>query len=105
MRLLRDVRRGASPCPTRPVTPEVAGSSPVAPAEVFPCKPAGCVVSVDAFARSLWPVRGPLLFRKVPASGDLLAQLVAGRTNKPGHTRIFPKQDWRLEMGLRDCQA
>src|SRR5918995_5962475 len=26
-----DVRRQASLCPTRPVTPEVAGSSPVAP--------------------------------------------------------------------------
>src|SRR5918992_4183481 len=28
-----DVRRRASLCPTRPVTPEVAGSSPVAPAK------------------------------------------------------------------------
>jgi hypothetical protein len=33
MRPFRDVRRRASSCPTRPVTPEVAGSSPVAPAE------------------------------------------------------------------------
>jgi hypothetical protein len=31
MRLFGGVRRRASPCPTRPVTPEVAGSSPVAP--------------------------------------------------------------------------
>jgi len=31
MRLFRDVHRRASPYPTRPVTPEVAGSSPVAP--------------------------------------------------------------------------
>jgi hypothetical protein len=31
MKAFRDVRRRASSCPTRPVTPEVAGSSPVAP--------------------------------------------------------------------------
>jgi hypothetical protein len=34
MSLFKDVRRRASLCPTRPVTPEVAGSSPVAPAKV-----------------------------------------------------------------------
>jgi hypothetical protein len=33
MNTFRGVRRRASLCPTRPVTPEVAGSSPVAPAE------------------------------------------------------------------------
>jgi hypothetical protein len=31
MRLFRPARRWASLCPSRPVTPEVAGSSPVAP--------------------------------------------------------------------------
>src|SRR5437667_4316392 len=34
----RRVRHRASLCPTRAVTPEVAGSSPVAPASKFPCK-------------------------------------------------------------------
>jgi hypothetical protein len=32
MSLFKGVSRGASSCPSRPVTPEVAGSSPVAPA-------------------------------------------------------------------------
>jgi hypothetical protein len=34
-RPFRGVRRGASRCPTRPVTPEVAGSSPVAPIKLL----------------------------------------------------------------------
>jgi hypothetical protein len=34
----RDVRRRASWCPTRPVTPEVAGSIPVAPVSKSACK-------------------------------------------------------------------
>src|SRR5919109_3602612 len=34
MKPFRDVRRWASLCLTRPVTPEVAGSSPVAPVKV-----------------------------------------------------------------------
>ena len=33
MSAFREVRRRAASCPTRPVTPEVAGSSPVAPVE------------------------------------------------------------------------
>ncbi len=44
MRLFRDVHRRASPYPTRPVTPEVAGSSPVAPVTQSACKSRCCVV-------------------------------------------------------------
>src|SRR5205823_6940484 len=46
----------------------------------FPCKSIGCVVSTDAFARSLWPVRGRFLSRKVPVNSDFGTQLVTGRT-------------------------
>jgi hypothetical protein len=38
MRPFRDVRRCTSSCRTRPVTPEVAGSSPVAPVYRYACK-------------------------------------------------------------------
>jgi hypothetical protein len=46
MNACRDVRRRAWLCPTRPVTPEVAGSSPVAPVSKVPAK-ASSVVSID----------------------------------------------------------
>ncbi len=48
MTLFRGVRRRASLCPTRPVTPEVAGSSPVAPVSQNACKSNSFVVCLGA---------------------------------------------------------
>ena len=77
----------------RPVTPEVAGSSPVAPAKHFPCKLAGCVVLADVFARSVWAT-GPDLSPGIPICRDF------SKENGPRTNQVirgsFPKQDCGL---------
>jgi hypothetical protein len=54
MSLFRGVCRGASSCPSRPVTPEVAGSSPVAPVFRSACKQP-FVLPDQAAAYCPWP--------------------------------------------------
>ena len=66
----------------RPVTPEVAGSSPVAPAQAFACKRAGRVVLRDARPRFRGPIVAQSRRRKSLQIANFLAAFVCGRTTK-----------------------
>ncbi len=71
-----DVRRCASSSPTRPVTPEVAGSSPVAP---VPVQAVPDVLEARASARAFVLVRfGQMSFTDEAAErrGEMLADLL-----------------------------
>jgi hypothetical protein len=57
----RGVRRRTSSCPTRPVTPEVAGSSPVAPVSLFALQNCRGVLSHWVLALGLRADSDPIL--------------------------------------------
>ena len=66
----------------RPVTPEVAGSSPVAPVFRSACKSGGCVAAVDGSSRPPGPFVGPSPFERSLQNAGCGFRLVIGRTNK-----------------------
>jgi hypothetical protein len=72
-----EVRRRASLCLTRPVTPEVAGSSPVAPVKVLQI--GCCVVSSDAES---WPTTQTCV-RASPKRSKTAQEPVGGHDFKP----------------------
>ncbi len=82
MIMFRGARRRASLCPTRPVTPEVAGSSPVAPVFQSACNRhlACCRI------RREFSLRGPIVAQARDAKClqmiNFAGELVAGRTSR-----------------------
>jgi hypothetical protein len=82
MRLFGGVRRRTSSSPTRPVTPEVAGSSPVAPVSLKCLQIGRLYCLLRRSSGCSWPNHGPRPGKKRPANRRLAGELVAGRTNK-----------------------
>ena len=86
MRPFGELRRRPSLCPTRPVTPEVAGSSPVAPVS-RKCLQTGMSCCLNRTRASLrgrnpWPKRSA---RNTCKHGLSRMSLCAGRTNAKAH--------------------
>jgi hypothetical protein len=92
-------------CPTRPVTPEVAGSSPVAPASKSACKLSSIVVrsggAVHAAAHSL----GPNLKHELPAKRRFLTTGLCPVAQNAASATVWARGTRGAASGSKRCPS
>jgi hypothetical protein len=93
----RGVRRRTSPCPTRPVTPEVAGSSPVRSRLLNYLQIGTLRCLLRRRSRCSWPNRGPRAPEKRPANSNFVGRLCpVARRNRVTSVALHPRKAPRL---------